>query len=827
MEPTPKKKMSSLQDEPNGAGSVAPAPFGEVGDGRIRATANEPGGGTPLEQSPVVTASPSGSPVTSTNDASLSIELASISDAPTADDELGFKPYVTAIAKFLLSDQTRGPLTLSIEGEWGSGKSSFMKQLEKVLAAPSPELLVQGQRPPATRTFWFNAWRQDKQEAVWAAFALAFGRELRAKNVHKWRSGLRFAFQRARSNPDHSGLASASIKAIAWIAGIVFCFATLHSLGPNWLKWFLSGTVTLAALVQGYKGMEKVVGNPFETHVSQYLRGPDYAQRVAFIEQFHDDFQRMLDTYAQGVHKIFVLIDDVDRCEVPKAAELMQAFNLLIGEDERLVFIIGMDREKVAAGIAAKYKDLAPFLYGNDATSRVDYGFSYLEKFIQLPFQIPPPNIDLLDKFFEKMSIQPTTAQMATTAPGNSGAIAATAKVATGPTPAPLPASPTQQKVERDLEFTGDSARVRAVAKMFASTVQRSPRRLKQFINLFRLKAHIANQLTLFDDDHNAKQKLTFEQLGKFVAISLTWPKLIGELCANPLLLAHLENVALAALAPTSSMTEGVAKSSTAAATSIAKMVADPTRLTALLQYGCVEKPGWPFESTLYSFQSVDLLPMLEISPQIVREPRRIGKTSPPAAPATEKVETATSALGQVGPKPIGAVPALIEALRDPDSEVRRGAAGALGQVGPEAIGAVPALIEALRDPDSEVRRGAAGALGQVGPKPIGAVPALIEALRDPDSEVRRGAAGALGQVGPEAIDAVPALIAALRDPDSEVRRGTAGALGQVGSETIDAIPALIAALRDPDGDVRNAAAEAIRRIDPDFRLDLIGLSKQ
>jgi hypothetical protein len=34
-------------------------------------------------------------------------------------------------------------------------------------------------------------------------------------------------------------------------------------------------------------------------------------------------------TYAEG-SRVYVFVDDLDRCEVPKAAELMQALNLLI-----------------------------------------------------------------------------------------------------------------------------------------------------------------------------------------------------------------------------------------------------------------------------------------------------------------------------------------------------------------------------------------------------------------------------------------------------------------------------------------------------------------
>ena len=53
-----------------------------------------------------------------------------IGDRPAVEDTLGFQPYVIAIAEFLTHPDTKPPLTISIEGAWGRGKSSFMKQLE-------------------------------------------------------------------------------------------------------------------------------------------------------------------------------------------------------------------------------------------------------------------------------------------------------------------------------------------------------------------------------------------------------------------------------------------------------------------------------------------------------------------------------------------------------------------------------------------------------------------------------------------------------------------------------------------------------------------------
>jgi HEAT repeat protein len=89
--------------------------------------------------------------------------------------------------------------------------------------------------------------------------------------------------------------------------------------------------------------------------------------------------------------------------------------------------------------------------------------------------------------------------------------------------------------------------------------------------------------------------------------------------------------------------------------------------------------------------------------------------------------ETAATALARIGPE---AIPALVQALRDADPQVRSQAALALARMGPDASPAVPALMEALSDRDENVRRCAARALGQVGPSARAAIPALITALR-------------------------------------------------------------------------------------------------
>ncbi|MFQ4139925.1 NACHT domain-containing protein [Nodosilinea sp. PGN35] len=163
----------------------------------------------------------------------------------------------------------------------------------------------------------------------------------------------------------------------------------------------------------------------------------------------------------------------------------------------------------------------------------------------------------------------------------------------------------------------------------------------------------------------------------------------------------------------------------------------------------------------------------------------------------------AAEALGQLGSDAV--IPALCQALEDQDFGVRWSAAAALGQLGSDA--AILVLRQALEDQDSRVRWSAAAALGQLESDRV--IPALLQALEDQDSGVRRRAVAALGQLGSDRV--IPALLQALEDQDSGVRKSAAAALGQLGSDTV--IPNLFRALKDADSDVRIRVTAALEQL--------------
>ena len=180
-------------------------------------------------------------------------------------------------------------------------------------------------------------------------------------------------------------------------------------------------------------------------------------------------------------------------------------------------------------------------------------------------------------------------------------------------------------------------------------------------------------------------------------------------------------------------------------------------------------------------------------------------------APKTFVRRTAVEGLGNLWHSEYidQAVPGLIQALYDPEWDVRLAAARALSLIGDRR--AVPGLIASATDGANrtEVRVAAAAALGKMG-APQAAGP-LLPVVTDQasDAEVRAAAIEALANI--DGAQPAQPFIAALKDEEARVRRAAAVGLGTVKAR--QAIDALIEALEDPDVLVVDAAAWALAQI--------------
>jgi len=445
-----------------------------------------------------------------------------------ADDKLGFGPYVAAVAAFLTDTSTKTPLTLSIEGCWGSGKSSFMLQLQEELGKRGKTKIVS-----------FNAWQYNADEGLWAAFIHEFDAKLNAQL--NWHEKIRARARLLKLRLSWQDWI-VTAKAAVWLVGSIFALGAiflylLHG-GIDTFKALLkqsgeagksaSKTIALvggiggsvAALLLFLSQVKELFKSPASIdRAAQLFARPNYSGTLPLIRRITEDFSSLVQAYAPN-DDVFVFIDDLDRCEYSKAAELMQALLMLLSSAPKIALILGLDREKVAAAMATRQEKILPYLYRvqpAEIYSRgLDYGQAFIEKFIQVSYILPIPPSNSM-----KAMINPDAT----------------------PAAEPVPAS---QKSEKAIEIvTGkdDSETLNVIIDMADQVFDHNPRNVKQFVNMFRLQAFIANETGLFGSGRVSRsgKPLTIGQLAKFVALCMRWPKFVEAASANPVLVKTLE----------------------------------------------------------------------------------------------------------------------------------------------------------------------------------------------------------------------------------------------------------------------------------------------
>ena len=181
----------------------------------------------------------------------------------------------------------------------------------------------------------------------------------------------------------------------------------------------------------------------------------------------------------------------------------------------------------------------------------------------------------------------------------------------------------------------------------------------------------------------------------------------------------------------------------------------------------------------------------------------------------TRTIALAGDALVQVGPS---AAPALIAAMKDLKGTGRIAIVNTLARITPPVKEAIPVFVKMFveeRGSDSYALQAASKALVEYSQTAKEVAPAVAELLADPTTGVRSSAALLLSQMGAKAKDAVPALVTATKDEEPYVRRNALRALQKIGPAAAEGAPALIEQLKDPENNEAELVVAALAAFGP------------
>ncbi|HYC77403.1 MAG TPA: P-loop NTPase fold protein, partial [Planctomycetota bacterium] len=397
-------------------------------------------------------------------------------------DAVGLGELATKLGDFIRNRATKGPLSIAIEGKWGSGKSSLMNLLRAELESKLCPVV------------WFNAWHHRSESNLLralyahvrkAAFIPAW--DLRDFRGPKFRLGLlaaRFG-RRLRESPAGTlaviALFAASITLIA-ARGIPETLAALGlgatspespwwdrlaALVPLGLAFFSGAVPTVRGLqtfglhpAELFKKLRRDAGAPADAEF-----------RVAFAAEFRDVLGRL-----GKDQKLVVFIDDLDRCEPPEAAAMLETVNYLMTAGPCVV-VAGFDPDYVQACVRIAYRNVATELHRRSGGAAADadlaterFARNFLEKLVNLSEPVPTP--DALQAGAILAGAAPRAATLAPAVRRGGGATARVLKAATAALATVVALAIGLQATLAYLDADREAARKREIAER-ASTAPR------------------------------------------------------------------------------------------------------------------------------------------------------------------------------------------------------------------------------------------------------------------------------------------------------------------------------------------------------------------
>lgn len=256
----------------------------------------------------------------------------SIIDVPrkhTQADLFGISVYQDALVKYIRLTDT--PITIALQGEWGSGKTSLMNLLRYNLCEVDDAPYY---------SIWINTWQ-------------------------------------------YSLMKSPSQAIISILEGII---NQIGALNPNEQKWAeskrkIGGLFKKMASV-GTKVAAGAVGIDGGL-VDELFDNGDGASASSDIMQLKEEIAKLIDEALgkDAAKQGFTFyIDDLDRIDPPVAVEILELLKNIF-DLEHCVFILAIDYDVVIKGLKPKFGELT------DANEREFR--SFFDKIIQLPFSMP------------------------------------------------------------------------------------------------------------------------------------------------------------------------------------------------------------------------------------------------------------------------------------------------------------------------------------------------------------------------------------------------------------------------------------------------------
>ena len=268
----------------------------------------------------------------------------SITDKPISSleqDRLKSRRYAETLATFIENSDT--PLTVGLQGEWGTGKTSMMYMLREILEAKK------------VATSWVNTWE----------YSMFRGANQTTPAV------LRGMLEKLKESCEAKGTWSKSDEANQKVKKIGRFIGNLAN-----------------QVVQNQVGLD--VKGAAEGDAS-----PEVVTEISFIKsQINEVIQDLIEDSKNKYSRVVFFVDDLDRIPPTDAVEVLEALKNMF-DVPNCIYVLAIDYDVVVKGLEGKF--------GKKTEENEREFRSFFDKIIQVPFSMPTGTYDISQLLQDKL----------------------------------------------------------------------------------------------------------------------------------------------------------------------------------------------------------------------------------------------------------------------------------------------------------------------------------------------------------------------------------------------------------------------------------------
>lgn len=275
--------------------------------------------------------------------------MKSLNDEPTMEDALSRGAVLQRVFRELV--QAEAPKVYGVHGEWGSGKTSFLCQLQDKISGTCDRLKTKSDKSPVKQasspTIWFEAWHYQHEASPVVAL------------LHEIRNQISLT---SKTWNEVKKLSEVQVKSLL--------------LGLEGLTKYIG--IKASALQAEGEAWEK---RHFETPLT--------------TQEIRNQLEYVISQVLHTGQKLVIFIDDLDRCESSAAFRLLEGLKVYLNMSN-CIYVLGMDQRQMERIIA---KELG--------TSDTRLAREYLEKICQDIIHLPliQQRDKVLDGFLQQLDL--------------------------------------------------------------------------------------------------------------------------------------------------------------------------------------------------------------------------------------------------------------------------------------------------------------------------------------------------------------------------------------------------------------------------------------